>query len=564
MLEILLLWGYMLVVNACVGAGILKLLYRATGRIGKEVEFVPAVMTGVVVITAYAEWFSIFGKVGMLAHLLLLAAAAVSAVWSRDVFAAYAKRFRAVGFSWEGVLYILIVGITAYCASRGLQHTDTGIYHAQMIRWYEEYGVVKGLGNLQQHFAYNSASLAYAAVFSMKWLVGQSLHGTTGFFQAFMTVWALWGLKSFKQHENNLTDACRVGILIYVLVNLERAMSPATDYSTMYLALYVVTRWAQLCSERRILADMDDYGLLCVVAVCVTTCKLSAGILVLLALYPGIIWIRNREWKKILFYLGAGILILAPWLIRNVILSGWLIYPFPSIDIFRVDWKIPPEYVQHDSDQIKVWGRCLFDVERVGAPIGEWLPVWWDAKDTYEKTLVYANLAAVLLELLHIFYCLYHRRKMEWEQVILHGAVFGSVAGWFLLAPFIRYGLAFLLMLPLLAAGSWLKKMQNGPSKIAAGFLCTAVFFFLCYYWSYYALYDMLWAREHLKDPAWVVQQDYDRVETKTLQVDSLTVSYPVSGDNISYHDFPGVAYPDMAKRTRMRGDSIEDGFMPR
>lgn len=75
--------------------------------------------------------------------------------------------------------------MTAYFASRGLQHTDTGIYHAQAIRWYEEYGLVKGLGNLQQHFAYNSAYLAYAAAFSMKWLVGQSLHGTNGFCRHF-------------------------------------------------------------------------------------------------------------------------------------------------------------------------------------------------------------------------------------------------------------------------------------------------------------------------------------------------------------------------------------------
>ena len=87
--------------------------------------------------------------------------------------------------------------MTAYFASRGLQHTDTGIYHAQAIRWYEEYGLVKGLGNLQQHFAYNSAYLAYAAAFSMKWLVGQSLHGTNGFLQAFLCIWALYGLKNF-------------------------------------------------------------------------------------------------------------------------------------------------------------------------------------------------------------------------------------------------------------------------------------------------------------------------------------------------------------------------------
>ena len=77
-----------------------------------------------------------------------------------------------------------------------------------------------------------------------------------------------------------------------------------------------------------------------------TTFKLSAGMLVILALYPAVCLIRSKEWKKIGIYLLCGCVVLAPWLVRNVLISGWLIYPFAAIDLFSVDWKIPASYLQ--------------------------------------------------------------------------------------------------------------------------------------------------------------------------------------------------------------------------
>lgn len=61
--------------------------------------------------------------------------------------------------------------------------------------------------------------------------------------------------------------------------------------------------------------------------------------LVILALYPAVCLIRSKEWKKIGIYLLCGCVVLAPWLVRNVLISGWLIYPFAAIDLFSVDWK---------------------------------------------------------------------------------------------------------------------------------------------------------------------------------------------------------------------------------
>ena len=300
MAELLILWGYIGIVNSCIGAGVLKGIGLLTGRKKIVYGLAGTELAGIVAITVYAQTVSIFGKVFMAAHLILLAAAAACAYWCRKELLVIWSRVKKICLSWEGVLYLIFAVMTAYFASRGLQHTDTGIYHAQAIRWYEEYGLVKGLGNLQQHFAYNSAYLAYAAAFSMKWLVGQSLHGTNGFLQAFLCIWALYGLKNFARHKSHLADGCRVGILLYAIVVSERIMSPATDFGTMYLVFFIVTLWTSIACEKegKVGEKTDLYALLCVAVVCVTTFKLSAGMLVILALYPAVCLIRSKEWKN--------------------------------------------------------------------------------------------------------------------------------------------------------------------------------------------------------------------------------------------------------------------------
>lgn len=100
MVELLILWGYMLLVNGCIGAGVLKgfsgLSRRLAsgGRKGKTsindkekdslgfpFGMAAVLLAGVVAITVYAQVFSLFGRVSAAAHLLLIVFAAVAAYW---------------------------------------------------------------------------------------------------------------------------------------------------------------------------------------------------------------------------------------------------------------------------------------------------------------------------------------------------------------------------------------------------------------------------------------------------------------------------------------------------
>ena len=58
--------------------------------------------------------------------------------------------------------------------------------------------------------------------------------------------------------------------------------------------------------------------------------------LLLLPNKPGCYLMKDKKWREIGRYLFLGILTALPYFIRNVLLSGWLVYPFTQIDIFNV------------------------------------------------------------------------------------------------------------------------------------------------------------------------------------------------------------------------------------
>lgn len=187
---VVLSWVYMFLICVLIGVGALSLVRN------KQFAVTLYLAAGIVGITVYGEIFSIFAKIGMAAHMILVAAALVSGYYNRNTIRRLWHTYRPVLCSWEGFFYCCFVLLIAFFTSRGEFHTDTNIYHAAAIRIYEEYGLVKGIGNLQLHYAYNSSYLAFASIFSLKWLLGSSLHTTTGFLETVMCLYAFHGLRS--------------------------------------------------------------------------------------------------------------------------------------------------------------------------------------------------------------------------------------------------------------------------------------------------------------------------------------------------------------------------------
>ena len=179
MISVIFIWLYMLFTCYITGFTCVRAMSgNKKFKVKKETDYLYA---GVGVVTVYAQMFSIFGKVGLWANVVLLSVCLIFSFLLRKDFGEQFRGFRLTVTPGRIAMTLLLFLVFAYGTSRGYIHYDTGLYHAQSIRWIEEYGIVPGLGNLHSRLAYNSSAFCLSALYSMAFLGGRSYHCCAGF-----------------------------------------------------------------------------------------------------------------------------------------------------------------------------------------------------------------------------------------------------------------------------------------------------------------------------------------------------------------------------------------------
>ena len=571
MLILLVSWIYIFTVCAILGAASLSLvrslcfpksLPKAEGELLPKL--IPAFMAGILVCAVYAQLISLFLPVGVIAQLLLLllCGLALSQKPVRETLAAQLKSLKKGLPLWKALLYLGILCAILFFASRGQEHTDTSTYHALSIHFIEEYGVLKGLGNLMGNIAYNSSWLPFTALFSLHFLSPLSLHGVNGLLALVLSIYALEHLLSFHKHNVHITDLLDMAILFYVLVVACVLQSPATDQPAMLFSLYVLTRFAEeteYLTESLSEEKVHVLALLSVAAVFSATLKLSTAPLALVALAPAFLLIKNKQFAQVGIYLACGILTILPFLVRNFFVSGYPVYPFPSLDIFPVDWKIPLERVIIDSDQIKTYARTLPEVEQITMGFKEWFPIWLENTENYDKLLLAAAVLSAAGFFLMVCRNLSEKKKSNPYILLTFASALACMLFWLLNAPTVRFGLAYLLALPAIFLGSFLAPKREGILTLILGFLVLSVLTCLMPYWNHYVTDDLLFVRHHLTERYYVVPKDYERFDAYEIALDGVTFYRPGNDGKCGYYGFPACMRDP--KEVELRGETIRDGF---
>ena len=413
-------WAYMATLSFLMGFACLAPFRKKGGcQIHSAVTYM---MAGLLVLNVYAEYFSLFAGVGFWASLIAVFVAVIGGMLLRRDLADFFKISKTQACqkkterSDEGLenskslwrkknkaVWLLYAGLTllfAYGSSRGYMHYDTGLYHAQAIRWIEEYGVVPGLANLHSRFGYNSASFALSAFFSETWLIGRPMHCVAGFFALLCACKCAAGLMAFwKRKKVRISDFLSIGGIFYLIAVFREMVSPASDYFAMLVLFWVIMTWVELWEQERDCPIGEKqtvpYALLSLYLVYAATVKLSTAVILLLVLYPAVLLLRQKKWLQIAGYIALGLLIAFPYLARNVLISGWLFYPFTFLDWFPVDWKISKGYADSDAKEIQAYAREIYNVYQLDQPLKQWLPNWFAAQAGFDKLLVLAGWAAI-------------------------------------------------------------------------------------------------------------------------------------------------------------------------
>lgn len=414
MVSVIFIWLYMLFTCYIVGFTCMKAVSRNTKwKAGKETDYLYA---GIGAVTVYAQIFSLFGKVGALANGILLLICLVCLILLRKELIEQLHNFR-LTITLPGLLVLIALFLLfAYGTSGGIIHYDTGLYHAQSIRWIEEYGLVPGLGNLHSRLAYNSASFCLSALYSMAFLGGRSFHCCAGFLAFLLALVCVQGFRRGMLKKPLLSDFVRIMGIYYLLNIFDEMISPASDYFMVLLTFFILIKWLDLLEREE--KSYFPYALLCVMSVLVVSMKLSGALLLLLTVKPAWQMVREKRVWEILKFLSLGLVTIVPFLVRNVMLSGWLVYPFTAIDLFDVDFKIPKGMADYDAKEIQVWGRGFSDVTRYDEPVSKWLPDWAAGLDSINKVFLVLAVSGVVLLLLFVVYALV-KKKRQWQIICI-------------------------------------------------------------------------------------------------------------------------------------------------
>lgn len=505
-------------------------------------------VAGLLISMVVAEYISLFMGVSVVAGIVVMLFAVIGYIVCRKEVKNNINLFinSSIYTKLMCIMGILLLAIVfSVVAVQSPNYVDTGLYHAQSIRWIEEYGVVRGLGNLHHRFAYNSAFLCLQALFSWKTIIGQSLHGMNAYFAMLMLGYSIISQHVFRGESFSVSDAVKIIIPIYIFTVWKQLSSPNTDSMVLLLVVYIVAKWIDELekgpSERN-----SFYAFLGLLVVAACTIKVSVAPMVLLLIKPIVKYIKQKDWLAILKWgLLVGVIIL-PYFARNVMISGYILYPYPSLDFFDVDWKMNQYTVICDSKEIMAWGRNLFDVTLADAPITYWLPMWFANIEVVYKVLLIIN------PLFLILIVIYAIKSKNIDVFLLGNTFVVSNLFWLLTAPYIRFGLEYILFGTCVVCGYMVKHQANYKvQKILVRGTFSVVGFMLVLYLLKCDTYRKFYPN------------DYPILGVNTIHFyNDIVINYPEGLANEGYYwYFPETPYPDYVELIELRGTDLADGF---
>ena len=561
MILTLINWLYVTATVGIIGIGFLTLLNKVTGYECKEIDIY--LFTGIAFVTAYAEIFSLFYKVGGLANIVLLLICFLTAVVCRkqirDLAAVlYKKVILIKQEKWSKsktahCVFVIAVFILFWLiACQRAYHADTDLYHAQSIRWLEEYGIVKGLGNLHHRFAYNSAFMPLQALYSWAFLINQSMHVMNAYLCMLITLYAL--IKCSCEKGNYKASYCfALVILVYDVMNMGTMASPGTDHFALLFLLYIISKWCDYIEKRE--KTTEAYGILCILALYALTVKLSVAMIMILTIKPALEMLKKKRYQTIGFMIASGLFLLLPYCIRNFIISGYFVYPVVATGFLDVDWKMIPYSVDFDKKEITAYARGIYDKTRYNEvwdmPITGWFSTWWQTKALWLKMMLVSHIVFLPVFLvLNIIKIIKNRVPYD---IVLNVMVLAQFLYWLLSAPLSRYGSIVLFLLPCMTLIHLLENKQKIVIKCyqKAMPVLLAVLMIALTYQTVICIEKI-----PLKRSSYYVYRECNEIEWEGIMVYG-----PIENAYTGYYQFPGITCVNRLPYMELRGNTLKDGF---
>jgi hypothetical protein len=443
MLLILTAWTYIFVTSYLWGASLVSWAFPGAARDHDQPVLLSFV--GLSMITIAAGLFSTFAAIGVLFHLLLLSVCLLLLVRDRTLMhplRTHVRNLRQVKPALLALIAFLFL-VALYKASGPITSLDSGAYHLPFIRWVESFRAIPGVANVHSRFGFNYQYLVLCAVYGFAFVYGETIHSLNGYiFCAFLYL-MLHPLPTNRPAAQVLSLArLLIALLVANMAFAVTSFSP--DFPSAALSILAFLLFVEkVVGDDPLRVDAQTLIIACL-SIGAVLFKISAAPALLLNA-PGLLGLLQHRPARATAAAALGALCLTPFVARNYILSGYLLYPLYQLDLFNVDWKVPPEIVVRE--------KSLVLHAALGIPLGAlWPPpyelprIWLDNLYTINRSYLPLMLGFAVTLALNLVWIAGHawtRTLTPWIWPFAY--LYVGLAFWLLNGPDPRFGTGYLL-----------------------------------------------------------------------------------------------------------------------
>lgn len=434
---------------------------------------------------------------------------------------------------------------------------DTWLYHVASIQWIETYRVVPGLANFYDRLGFNSSMFTISAGFTFKELYNQHIYIITSLLY---TVFGVWIITKVFSYKNYMSLFLFLFLYFFSLQYIEVISSCGTDAVSNILVAYICI---SLIINKNI--DYRKNLIFIIIPVFVVTLKFSTLPVILIAVFylfftkKSFLGFLKRTTLFFSVFLGG-------WLIRNIIISGYLFYPNPKIDLLSLSWKVPKERVEVTYNWILSYGRIPFKnyPEVLAKPFNEWIFIWWESA-LYRNKVLYG--LALISVLFFILYVIKNYKNLSRSIILFYSVNLLGGLLWLFTAPDVRFSFSFILILALAPIIFILQNISLNKKMIFVVSSLSFLYLFSNTIFESYPIFKTNYINHQIE--GLYLPNDFsekkDRLSIKYLDFYLKTPSgksikiYSGNGDDFIYDKFPCTT--NYGFNIELRGESLQDGF---
>lgn len=343
MLVILLSWFYIFIVALTVGVTIKQLLKL------DDLNVIITLFFGLFGISIFTGFWAIFLPINEIYQVIQILIVCLLFYYNKPLILIaltdLKQQFKTFSIFFKSSLILVFILALAQCASPPFL-IDNESYYIQTIKWLNEYGFVKGLTNLHVFLGQTSGWHILQSAFNFSFIY-DSLNDISGFCLLLGNFYAMSKLNLYiKSKKKNALDLI-IGLFPLFNVFFFQFISVPSADIAIYVITLIVFHQFTTCF---LVYKKSTFITLALLTIFASFIKLTG---VFLFLFTIIIYLKYYiEAKKLtLLISGFGAITLSLFIIKNLILTGTILYPLHGI--IETSWSLPETITEYISNYSK-------------------------------------------------------------------------------------------------------------------------------------------------------------------------------------------------------------------